>query len=193
MKISTDSIQGFEAMSPEDKVSALLGIDLPDPVDLSGYVKKADYDAKVKEAAEASKQLKTRMSTEEQAQAESQKAMQDLQERYNELLKSSTIASHTARYLALPGFDEALAHETAEALFEGDMDKVFENQKKAGAAREKELKAALMRQEGETAGAGAGHGGNEENTPDLDFVKRRSQERTEARKQAEAGLSKFIL
>ena len=41
MKISTDSIQGFAEMSDADKVTALLGLDVPDPVDLSGYVKKA--------------------------------------------------------------------------------------------------------------------------------------------------------
>lgn len=46
MKISTDGIQGFAEMSDADKVTALLGIDVPDPVDLSGYVKKEVFDAK---------------------------------------------------------------------------------------------------------------------------------------------------
>ena len=45
MKISTDSIQGFAEMSDADKVTALLGLDVPDPVDLSGYVKKEVFDA----------------------------------------------------------------------------------------------------------------------------------------------------
>lgn len=96
------------------------------------------------------------MTTEESAKADADKAMQDLQEKYNELLKSSTIANHTARYLALPGYDEKLARETAEALFNGDMDKVFENQQKANAAREKELLAEQTRNSPQPKGAGSG-------------------------------------
>ena len=66
MKISTDSIHGFAEMSDADKVTALLGLDVPDPVDLSGYVKKEVFDAKATEAANLSKQLKSKMTDDEQ-------------------------------------------------------------------------------------------------------------------------------
>lgn len=188
MKISTEGIQGFADMSPDDKVNALLALDIPDP-DYSGYVKKDVFDAKASEAAKLSKQLKERMTTEESAKADADKAMQDLQEKYNELLKSSTIANHTARYLALPGYDEKLARETAEALFNGDMDKVFENQQKANAAREKELLAEQTRNSPQPKGAGDG----ETEDPAVAFARRRAKERAENSKNTTEGLKKFML
>ena len=42
------------------KGSTLLGLQIPDPVDLSGYVKKDVFDAKATEAASLAKQLKTK-------------------------------------------------------------------------------------------------------------------------------------
>ena len=34
--IDTSTIEGFDAMSAEDQVKALLGLDIPEKVDLSG-------------------------------------------------------------------------------------------------------------------------------------------------------------
>ncbi len=141
MKIDVSTIEGFEEMSAEDKVQALLGVDLTP--DLSGYVKKEVFDAKATEAANLSKQLKTKMTDDETKAAEAKAAQEKLENDYKALLKKSTIADHTARYLAL-GYDEKLAKETAEALYEGDMDKVFENQSKFKEAVEKKLKADLV-------------------------------------------------
>ena len=39
MRIDTSKIEGYEDMTPEQKVAALEGADIPDP-DYSGYVKK---------------------------------------------------------------------------------------------------------------------------------------------------------
>ena len=47
-------------MTADEKVTALLGLQIPDPVDLSGYVKKDVFDAKATEAASLAKQLKTK-------------------------------------------------------------------------------------------------------------------------------------
>ncbi len=104
MKISTDSIQGFAEMSDTDKVTALLGIDVPDPVDLSGYVKKEVFDAKATEAANLSKQLKSKLTDDEAAKAQADADRKALEEKYTELLRKSTIAEHTARYIAMPGY-----------------------------------------------------------------------------------------
>lgn len=188
MKISTESIEGFDSMSPEEKITALLDLDVPDPVDLSGYVKKDVFDAKATEAAKLSKELREHKSSEENAKADADKSMQELQEKYNELLKSSTIANHTARYLALPGYDENLARETAEALFAGDMDKVFQNQQKANANHEKELKAALLKEEGKLPGAG-GSGGQE--PEEVAFARMLGKKKAESNKQN--GLDRFII
>lgn len=176
MKISTDSIQGFAEMSDADKVTALLGLDVPDPVDLTGYVKKEVFDAKATEAANLSKQLKGKMTEDEAKKAEEDKARQELENKYQELLKKSTIAEHTSRFLAL-GYEEKLARETAEALFDGDMDKVFQNQQTANAAMEKKIRADLVKQDPRPGGAG---GGSEEKSAGVKIAERIGKSRAEA-------------
>ena len=51
MKFDTSTIDGFENMSDADKVTALLGVDLPDPVDTKHLVKKEDFDRVMREAS----------------------------------------------------------------------------------------------------------------------------------------------
>ena len=58
--IDTSMIEGFDGMTADEKVTALLGLQISDPVDLSGYVKKDVFDAKATEAASLAKQLKTK-------------------------------------------------------------------------------------------------------------------------------------
>lgn len=149
MKISTESIQGFSDMTAEQKLEALLDMEVPDPVDLSQYVEKKTFDAKASEAASLSKQLKARMTDDEAAKAQEAAERQALQEKYDALLKETTIAKHTAKYLAL-GYDEGLAKKTAEALFDGDMDKVFENQAAFTASREAAIRAESVKNMPET-------------------------------------------
>ena len=48
-------------MSDADKVTALLGVDLPDPVDTKNLVKKEDFDKVMSEASSYKKQLKEKM------------------------------------------------------------------------------------------------------------------------------------
>lgn len=186
--IDTSSIEGFQEMTAEQQVKALLALDVPEKVDLTGYIQKKKFDETASELAAAKKQLKERMTTEEAQKADADKAMQDLQSKYNELVKSSTIANHTARYLALPGYDEKLARETAEALFEGDMEKVFQNQQKANEAHEKEIKAGMMKQEGTLPGGGAG---DPPEDPAVALAKKMGKERAQAAQKS--GLDKFFV
>ena len=189
MKISTDRIQGFAEMSDADKVTALLGLDVPDPVDLSGYVKKEVFDAKATEAANLSKQLKSKMTDDEAAKAQADADRKALEDKYTELLRKSTIAEHTARYIAMPGYDEKLARETAEALFDGKMDVVFANQQKANAAYEKKLRADLVKQDPKPDGAGGGEGGKDEA---VEFAKKLGKQRADALKNANEGLKHYF-
>ena len=186
MKISTDSIQGFAEMSDADKVTALL--DVPDPVDLNGYVKKEVFDAKATEAANLSKQLKSKMTDDEAAKAQADADRKVLEDKYTELLRKSTIAEHTARYIAMPGYDEKLARETAEALFDGKMDVVFAQQK-ANAAYEKKLRADLVKQDPKPDGSG---GGNEEKDEAVEFAKKLGKQRADALKNANEGLKHYF-
>lgn len=189
MKISTDSIQGFAEMSDADKVTALLGLDLPDPVDMSQYVDKKTFDAKASEAANLSKQLKAKMTDDEAAKAQADADRKALEDKYTELLRKSTIAEHTARFIAMPGYDEKLARETAEALFDGNMDKVFENQQKANAAYEKKLRAEMVKQDPKPDGAG---GDDQKKDTAVEFAKKLGKQRADALKSANEGLKHYF-
>ena len=188
MKISTDSIQGFAEMSDADKVTALLGLDLPDPVDMSQYVDKKTFDAKASEAANLSKQLKAKMTDDEAAKAQADADRKALEDKYAELLKKSTVAEHTAKFIAL-GYDEKLARETAEALYDGDMTKVFENQQKVNAALEKKLRAEMVKSDPKPEGAG---GGNEKADTAVEFAKKLGKQRADALKYANEGLKHYL-
>lgn len=61
--------------------------------------------------------------------AEKEKAKyEDIVKRNEELEKNSKIADNYAKFIAL-GYDKSLAKDTAEALVNGEVDKVFANQK----------------------------------------------------------------
>lgn len=65
--IDTSTIEGFDGMTADEKVTALLGLQIPDAVDLSGYVAKSVFDTKATEAANLSKQLKAKITEAETA------------------------------------------------------------------------------------------------------------------------------
>ena len=64
--------------------------------------------------------------------------MEELQSKYDALLKESTISKYKARFLAL-GYEDALATEAAEAMANGDTEKVFAAQQKNLDAVEKKF------------------------------------------------------
>ncbi len=47
------------------------------------------------------------MTDDEAAKAQSEADRKALEDKYTELLRKSTIAEHTARYISMPGYDEA--------------------------------------------------------------------------------------
>lgn len=189
MKISTDSIQGFAEMSDADKVTALLGLDIPNPVDMSQFVDKKVFDAKATEAANLSKQLKAKMSDDEAAAAERDAKWAEMEAKLKELETEKTISTYKASYLAMPGFDEKLAEDTAKALAEGDMKTVFANQQKASAAHEKKLRAEMVKSDPKPEGAG---GGNDKPDTAVEFAKKLGKQRADALKSANEGLKHYL-
>lgn len=174
MKISTEGIQGFAEMTAEQQLAAVLALDVPDPVDLSQYVKKETFDAKASEAAELSKKLKGKMTQEEADAAERAAELNGLKEQMavlqadnEKLQRERTEAAYKAKYLAMPGFDEKLAEETAKAMAAGQMDKVFENQQKANEAYKKQVQAELVKGDPKPGGAGAGGNGEKDKATEV--------------------------
>jgi len=160
-KLNTSLISGFDTMSAEEKLKALLELDIPDEVDMSKYVEGSKYD-KLKAAndktssefAALKKQLNDRMTDDEKARADADASRKELEEKYNALLKESTIAKYVSKYVA-QGYAPELAQKTAEALFSGDMDTVFSNGEKFREAILKTAKADALR---DTPRPGAGEG-----------------------------------
>lgn len=143
MKIDTTKIEGYSEMSAEDKLKALEEFDMPDP-DYSGYVKKDLYDKAASELAAKKKELKDKLTEDEQKALDIQQKQEELQSNYDKLLRESNISKATAKFLAL-GYDDKLAAETAEAYVDGDTDKVFANQQKAQVAFEKKVRAEALK------------------------------------------------
>lgn len=142
-KIDVTQIEGYAEMSAEDKLKALEGFDIPDP-DYSGYVKKDVFDKTASELAGVKKQLKDKMTDDEAAKQKEQEEREELQSKYDKLLRESEISKHKAKLLGL-GYDEKLADETAEATADGDMEKVFANQKKHLDSVEKRVRADALK------------------------------------------------
>lgn len=154
--IDTSSISGFSEMTAEQKVEALLKLEIPEAVDLSGYVKKSVFDSKASEAASLSKQLREKQTDDEAAKAEQEKLFKDMKSELETLRKDKTVSEYTAKYIAL-GYDKDLAIDTAKAMADGDMEKVFANGEKHKAAMEKKIKEDLMSKTPKPGGNGNGN------------------------------------
>ena len=100
MKIDPSTIQGFDSMTTDQKLAAVLGIDIPEP-DMTGWVKKDVFDAKATEAANLAKQLRAKMTDEEAAKEVEATKYKELSDKYDALLKQNTIAEYKAKYLAM--------------------------------------------------------------------------------------------
>ena len=165
-QIDVTQIAGFEEMTAEQKLDALMKLEVPDKVDLSGYVKKSVFDAKAAEASDLSKKLKGKMTEDEQKQAEiaeaaeaAAKEKEALLARVAELEKNNTLREYTLGFSNL-GFDEKLAAETANLFEEKDSVKFFANMKKFLESYEKAIEKKLM---DKTPGPGGNAGNAGEN------------------------------
>lgn len=142
-KIDVSKIEGYAEMSAEDKLKALEAYDVPEP-DLSGYVDKKLYDKTASELADKKKELREKLTDDEAAKQKEQEERDEMQRELDALRRESTVSKNKAKLVAL-GYDEALADDTAEAMADGKLDKVFANQKKHLEAFEKKVRAEALK------------------------------------------------
>ena len=143
MKIDTKLIPNFDSL-PDDVKAAITGMEFADAPDMSQYVSKATFDKKASEAAEFSRQLKAKMTDEEAAKAKAAEEREAIMEELEALRKDKAISEYTTQFMSI-GYDEALAKSTATALHGGDMQTMFKNHAAFTVAREKALKAELLK------------------------------------------------
>lgn len=115
---------------------------------------KSAFDKASSDLAKTKKALEDKM-TEEEKQKKDQKDLIDRLVADNEAMKERiAVTDNKARYLAL-GYPEDLAQSSAEAMFKGDNDTVFKNQKAFFDMKEKAIREDVMTG---TKGLSAGSG-----------------------------------
>ena len=132
-----------EGMTLEEIETALENIDLP--TDSSAEIDrlKTALSKSNSEAADYKKQLREKMSEDELKAKEDAEQREKLQSDYDALLRKVTISENKSKLLAL-GYEDKLADETAEAMANGEIEKVFANQKKHLDAIEKEIRSKIL-------------------------------------------------
>ncbi len=170
----TSTIENFDNMTAEEKLDALLKADIPEQVDMSKYILKDQFDKKVSDLNSQNKKLKDQMNAEQQKKVEEDEAkaaeaqkFADLENKYNELLKNSTLKEHTISLTGL-GFDEKLAGETATAIVEGNATKLFANMKKFLGDYRKAIEKELM---DKTPGPGGNAGKGDDKDTAVEYAK----------------------
>lgn len=156
MKIDVSKIEGFEEMSAEDKLNAVLAYEFEEPKVPDGNAEitklKAALSKANSESAEWKRQFREKQSETERAEAERAEAEKALQEELATLRRGKVVDEYAKKCMGL-GYDAALATECAEAMADGRFNDVFRIQQTFMEARAKEIEAAaLNKQPGLTPG-----------------------------------------
>ena len=148
MKIDFGLIEGYEAMSAEEKLKAIEELDFTDPelerLRADSKKQKELIDKYTGEISKLKKSSSAELSAAGEKNREYEDALKDLQAKYDELHKASTVSAYATKYLAL-GYSEDLALATAKAVVEGDMDTVFANAEVFKTNLQKQMKAEAVK------------------------------------------------
>ncbi len=106
---------------------------------------KTQLDKVMSEAAGYKKQLQEHLTAEEKQAQEKAEAEAAQKEHYAQIERENTVLKGERRYLAM-GFSAELAHDTAEALADGNQEKIEQNFTKWQEEHDKQMRAALMKQ-----------------------------------------------
>ncbi len=142
-----------EGMTAEEITKALENVSLPDDGTSEIERLKSALSKSNSEAADYKKQLRQRMTDDEVTKAEEQRQREELQTKYDELLKKVSVSENKAKLLAI-GYSEALADKGAVAMAEGDLEKVLLYQKEHLDAVKRELMTESLKQTPKPIGDG---------------------------------------
>lgn len=146
-KIDVSKIEGFDEMSAEDKVKAVLAYEFEEP-------KAPDTNAEItklktalskanSESAEWKRQFREKQTESERAEAERAEREQKMQDELTALKREKVLSEYSKQCMAL-GYDADLASECAEAMADGRFNDVFAIQQRFMAAKTKEIEAAAL-------------------------------------------------
>ena len=187
MAFDWTKVEGYKAdMTDAEKVALLEKFTMPEPTE--GMIPKAQFDKVSSELAAAKKQLKDKMTEDEQREAERLAAEKEMKEELDTLRKEKTVNGHKASFLA-QGFDEKLADKAAKAMADGDMTTVFSVMKQHGEDREKALKAEILKG---TPTPPAGEGGDDGKSDSEKLAERLGKEAAASNKAANDILAHYM-
>ena len=125
-KVDPSKIDGFDGMTAEDKVKALLGqeieVDTPDNSDLNKL--KASLSKSNSEAAEYKRLLREKQTEAERAEQERAEKDRERDELLKTLLEEKRVSTYTANLMAA-GYDAETAAVLAKNLPDGVSDEYF--------------------------------------------------------------------
>lgn len=127
MKIDVTKISGYDAMTPEQKIEALVSYEVDDNKNLLSQ-RNSEIAAKKKKIEELEAELASKRTADEQAEAERKAAEQAREESFKKVQRENFVLKNAAKYISL-GYSEENATKTAEALADGDLETVFSMQK----------------------------------------------------------------
>ena len=133
-----------EGMTIEDVEKALEGIELPNDGSAEIDRLKAALSKSNAEAADWKKQLREKMSAEEIKAKEDAEKMDEVIKERDALARKFAIIENKSRLLGL-GYEDALANEVAEAMVNGDNEKVFAAHKKHLDSVEKKIRESVLK------------------------------------------------
>lgn len=171
-QIDSSSIEGFDAMTAEEKVAALLSFEYDDgtaklkEAETNAAKLKAAMDKATSEAAGYKKQLNATKSEEELKRQETEEKLQAMQTQLAEYEQREKISTAKSAFLG-GGFDEATATDAADAFVSGDIAKMSAALKKYQTAITAQIKSSLMDSSpkpdgGDAAGSDDGEKGTSE-------------------------------
>ena len=159
MAFNWNEIEGYrEDMTADEKQALLDNYDpkpntpnpsdpdpAPAPTSTKGFVSKAQFDKVSSELAAVKKQLRGKMSEDEQKELDRQTEREEMEKELKDLRREKALSGYKASYLS-QGYDEQLAEEAATAMVDGDMDTVFSVMKKNNINAEKAMRAKILRE-----------------------------------------------
>ncbi len=111
----------------------------------SDYSKlKASFDKASSDVSKYKKQLSEHLTDEQKKASEKDQLLEELKAQNEEFKKSAKISEFKSKYLSM-GYSDELAADTANALFDGDMDKVLANNNTFLTEKEKAIRADVMK------------------------------------------------
>lgn len=148
MKIDVEKIVGYNEMSPEEKIQALMNFEFEE----KPKVDNNDEVAKLKNAlnkassdvAEFKRQLREKQSESERAEAERAEREAERETLLKTLMREKDISNYQAKFLE-NGYDPDLAKSSATAMADNDFNTIFANLKAFNDAKEKEIRANVLK------------------------------------------------